>query len=37
VTLELPIAMGVTDVIFCPSLLTSRADDVGAARHYYVA
>jgi hypothetical protein len=30
------VAMGVADIIFRPSLLTSQADDVGAARHYYV-
>jgi hypothetical protein len=30
-TLELPVAMGVADVIFRPSLLTSQADDIEAA------
>jgi hypothetical protein len=34
-TLELPVAMGVAHIIFHPSLLTSWADDVGAAHRYY--
>jgi hypothetical protein len=34
-TLELPVATGVADVVFHPSLLTSQADDVGAACYYY--
>jgi hypothetical protein len=35
--LEFSIVMDVADIIFHPSLLTSRVDDVGATHRYYAA
>jgi hypothetical protein len=37
VTLELLVVMGITNVIFHLSLLTSYGDNVGATRCYYAA